>query len=688
MGRFARVNEAEGDDDEDVPERPAGDRLAAHPGHEFGQIRGTKKGSTNIPSVVGDGPVSVRGPDERQLAKDTSYLLAIFNYRDRERAQNARNDLLSGKFGLSVPKVDGPRAAKQGEQQYFTLSAVVDVPEDKSPNELIRGLRSRKAADVQGPFKRAGQRRFELTVQKRSGATETRFYSSEQEANQAKAEIEKGIKDSPVKGVVARRMAPGQSSLTQRGMTKGQYFSDTAAKSRKHWQLLKDDPDGARSEIARDQGLTLAIEPGPGEAGEEARMEREILRQKVGPERASREISAAKEQLDAYIKKVKDQAGGQARTAANLEKLKPQFDGSFVGQTHTVKGRAQTYRYSYLDPKTGERKKGSGQREGQSNYEFVWDGKQWLTPVEYHSARRGERMPTQQAKGPEAASAGGSTAAPPPTAKAPTRGGTSRRLDPTDRKYAEKYAETLQAVGRHYMQSPLTTAMGEAMLGVVRTTRAKGSPTKQSLELLSRSIEELRADFETRGNAMTPRGRENVERAIHAGYLCLSQPPPTHDDYGSEDDDEPDPQGFAKAAADAARLGLARSAGTPKSIGKGFTGDPRQPGRKHVAVAPGLPPKVVDTVPHEYLRTTEPGWEELDWMLRGEDDSTFAEPKDSSAWQALKSRLGDRLTRHAVPGVTRKGPDKGGGGQGGEERDDSDTPWRALAKLKGRVPDK
>lgn len=688
MGRFARVTEAE-KDDEEAPERPEGDRPAPHPGHAFSQIKGTKKGASNVPSIVGDGPVSVRGPDERQLARDTSYVLAVFNYRDRAKAQGARNDLLAGKFGLSVPKVDGPRSAKQGDQEYYTLSAVIDVPEDKSPNELIRSLRSRKAAEVQGPFRRAGQRRFELTVQKRSGATETRFYNSEAEANQAKAEIERMIRDNPVKGVVARKMAPGQSALAQRGLTKGQYFSDTASKARKHWELLRADPEGARAEIARDQGLSLAIDPVPGKADDEARMEREILRQKVGPERAAKEIANAKDQLDAYIKKIRDHAGGQERTAANLEKLKPQFPGSFVGQTHTTKGRAQTYRYSYLDPKTGERKKGSGQREGQSSYEFVWDGKQWLTPVEYHAARRGERVPQQKAKGPE-----GAPAAPAPApARAPTgapaaRGGTSRRLDPTDSGYAEKYAETLQAVGRHYMQSPLTAKMGEAMLGVVRTTRAKGSPTKQSLELLARSIEDLRAEFETKGNAMTPRGRENVERALHAGYLCLSQPPPTHDVYGPEDDDTPDPQGFARAAADAARLGLARSSGTPKSIGKGFTGEPREPGRKHVAVAPGLPPKVVDVVPREYLRSTEPGWEELDWMLRGEDDSTFAEPKDSGAWQALKSKLGGNITRHSIPGVTRKGPERDGGDRGGEERDDADTPWRALARLKGRVPEK
>jgi hypothetical protein len=691
------VREADSED-ENPPEKGP----APHPGHQFSQIRNVgKPGSENIPSIIGDGPVSVRGPDERRTAEDTQYVLAVFQYKDKDRAQQARNDLLSGKFGISVPKVDGPRVGSIGgdpEKKFYSLSATVDIPDDTAPNELIRTLRGRRAADVRGPFKRAGHVRYELTVQKRSGATETLFFNSKDEAEAGKKQIEQGIRDNPVKGIAARRVAAGQSALTQRGLTKGQYFSDKASQARAHLALMKSDPEGARAKIADQLGLTLALDPAEGPAGEDARMERMILQQKHGQEKMRKMAANAKEQLDDYIRKLKDHAGGMSRTTAELDKLKPQFPGGFVGQVHTVKGRAQRYSHRYIDPKTGEEKKGGGWREAKSSHEFVWDGEEWLTPVEYTSKRRGEALPTRQAKKgdeglPDVTPAG--TQAVGGDTKGPEKRPSAKRLDPAHPQYAEHYAKTLEAVGRHYMKSHLTKDMGEAMLAVVRTTRSKGSPTRQSLKLLSDKIDDLKEMYETGGESLTPRGKENVQYALHAGYLCLRQPPPTHDDYSDDfvGGQEADPD-FARSAAKAARLGFAKGANQPKSIGKDFKGDPRLPGRKHVAVAPGLPPAVVDKIPREYLRSDSEGWEELDYMLRGADDSEFSEPKDSSAWSALRKSLatprkGDpadlKRSMERPWGPTRP-PKKDSKGVGGDKPKDvganADTPWRALAKLK------
>lgn len=725
--------EIEGDGGDDNPFRVkrGDDTLAHHPGHQFTNIRGTGKTQSNIPSVVGDGPVNVRGPDERQMTGDTQYVVALFNYRDQTRAQESRNKLLSGELGITATNVRGPmKVVTKPEKQpdgkveggitYYSNSVSIDVPEGQTPNEFIRSLKSRKAAEVQGPFKRAGKKSFELTVQKRSGATETLFFDSKEKAEAAKAEIEKGIRDNPVQGIVARRVATGQSALSQRGLTQRGYFSDKASKAREHAALLKSNPDSALGEIARDLGLEIALDPN---SDDEARLSREILVQKVGKEKAAHQISNAKEQLDAYIKRIKTSAGASALSHADIEKLKPKFDGSFKGQTHTVKGRAQLNRHQYIDPKTGELKKGGRWREGRSSYEFVWDGSEWLTPVEYSAKRRGTPLPSQATKDkadPEVRPTG--------AAKDPKdRGKRSAALnvvsDTSSKKYLDMYIDTLEKVGKHYLQSKLTMPMAEAIRAVARTARAKGSPTKKSLENLASAVQALRAEIETRGEGFTPRAKENAEYALHAGYICLSQKPPTYEDFSEPEEDVPDRGGFAAAAARSAGLGLKKADNTPKSIGREFdkaAANSTGPRRKHVAVAPGLPAKVVDTVPREYLRSSEDGWQELDYMLRGEDDSTFAEPKDSTAWNALRANLsGDRpegdiedpdgktipvdkshsrpsqarrlapdLKRsHSYhPGPARKSASKPAGGADSDKRD-AETPWRQLARLHGKLPD-
>jgi len=707
------ILEAEGDDlDNDVPELPK-PQLAAHPGHDFKKITNVGRGGSELTNVVGDGPVSVRGPDKRQIGKDRQNVVAVFNFRDKAKAMTVRQELLDGKLGLEVPKVDGPRPARIDKEKkysdpgnlYYQLSATVFVPEDSSSNELIRKLKSRKASDVLGPFKEPGAARFELTVQKRSGATETMMFKSEEEANKAKEDIEKGIRDNPIKGVTARRVAPGVSTIANQGLSRNRFFSDTAVLSRKHYDMLKKDPERGRYEIARDIGLTLALTGVPGTIGDEARLERNMLVKKIGQEKANLQIKNAESQLDDYIKRVKQSP--TTRSGADMEKLKPQFKGSFEGQRHTVKGRLQHSMHRYVDPKTGELKKASRSRESRSPYEFIWSNKfeDWFTPLEYAAKRRGDELPTKKRAEAEPVSFD-------PSKNDRKKGmpgketgvGPRRQVVPPEAKaYVEQYLKVFNAVAKYYSDSPLTNDFAEALQGIIRTVKTKGSPTRQSLDKLEKEVENMRSKYEKSGESLTITGKEKLQHAIAVGKKLVAQPPPEYDeyDYGAQGEEEPD-QDFAKAASKAARLGIAKGGNEPKSKGHDFK-EPRMPGRQQVLTAPGLPTKMVEPgkAPPEY-RSHSKDWADLDNLLRGADDSEFSGAKDSDAMNALRSKINARNTssddpnvvvkkpvRKAPPasksftvhpGPTRKSPN---GNHDKIKNVSPDTPWRALAKLQG-----
>ncbi len=646
--------------------------------HRMTSITGARKQS-EVPVASSDNVVSVRGPDEVKGSEGPPLVTARFNYRDMARAKGARLDLRrAGAIAVRGPSEDRTEPDEEGNSvQYWYLEGDWEVPPDGTPKELMQTLRARKAADVSGPRREGGARKFQLTLQKSSGETETAIYRSREEADAAKTEIERQIRDNPVQGLVARRYRPGQSSVRARGLTRNQYFSERGAQRRKHAQMMQKDPGTARREIARQLGLD--------------------------DKRAD-----DRRQLDSYIDELKGLVATQARTERELDSLKPDFEGSADGQVHRVTGAAQQWRGKYIDPKTGEERKSSGWKQGKRALEFMWDAREreWVTPVEFSMRRRGQKPVTRQRDdGPDLAAGAAALKA----KRDPNRGiedapapgpASKRRVRPDEPAYAEHYMKVIGAVSKYYAQSPMTRAMAEAMQGVLRTTRAKGSPTVQSLSRLSDVLDDLRAEFESRGASLTPTGQDLVKTALDVGYRVLAQPPPTHDIHDEDLPGEYDPQavaadrGASLGQQGSARMGLARPSNEPRSVPDRPAG--REPSRKHVAVAPGLPPKLAARIPYEYRRDAIRTWDDLHDLWGDRDVGNFARltgaPPNDAAWRALQKKLGTELGDAPEGGVARAFTtgDRPAPGEAGEDRPmakgprrepPAGAPWRALSRV-------
>lgn len=728
------LNEAPGDAAGDEPEyiqrRQSGDNPLQKPSsgevgkdHRFSSISGHKK-QAQAPHIVGDRPVNVRGPDEVSSEKGREYVTARFNYRDQQRAQDARKNFrkVAADMGIPQPDLRGPfqdrmsvddpeQKGKKKVITYFFLETDWEIPEDRTPNEFKQELRAMRAADdVSGPHREGGSKRYQITVQKVSGETESKVYKSLEDAEAAKAEVERQIKDDPVQGVAARRVAPGVSSLRARGMSQDQYFSGKNSLKRKHAVMLMKEP-GAKEKIADEIGLDPKD---PGQAKE----------------------------LEQYMSDLKGLVANYGSSPRELDALKPSYEGSADGQVHRVTGKTQFWKSKYIDKKSGEEKKASGYRQGKRALEFMWlsgeprqrtdpktgepmvdpkTGKpitwsgEWVTPVEYSLRKRGQKVPDAPAKTARERGEQDQRAAERDAMRAkhdrvkpgdddgPDVSPRKREVRPDDKSYMQHYVRILTAVGRHYQQSPITKDMADAMLAVARTTTAKGSPTVQSLQKLSDAVEELRGVIESRGEALTKVGKENALAALDAGYRILSQPAPEADEFEDEpafDLNADRAKGKSLGQQMAPKLGIAKGANEPKSVGRDFERRPEKSQRRHVASAPGLPTKTVNKIPYEYRKDRNKDWDDVHDTWDSETATisrlTGDVPPNDSAWQALQRKVGAEnppapgqaartLSVHKGAGASQDTPGDRGEPETGDTKAGqdapSDTPWRALSKL-------
>jgi hypothetical protein len=616
--------------------------------HRFAPIAGLhRKDKTDLGISSSDDVVNVRGPDEKQLSRDTTYVVGLFRYRTVDRAMVGKKKL--EEFG--AVHVQGPRRqvmtqkGPDGEDQeieYFSVAARLDVPDDQTPNEYARKLKQLGAKEVEGPHREGGRRRFSLVVQHRSGRTEELLFPSEEEALAKKQELEDAALANPVQGVVPRRVGAGQSSLRDRGLTQAGNFSDQSALKAKHKKY--------RDTMERDAAI-------------------EKIRQETG-------MGAS--EAEEYMKSLGPRA---PRTSQDLEGMKPDFEGSFEGQRHTTLGPARHWMTRYKDKETGEMRRMRGQSQAKSKYEFIWSQKdrQWYTPTQYSIVRRGGVIPTRQAPAEDP------SVADVPKPKAPEGVDLRKPLDPSSEGYRVKYARTAEKLGQNFTRLAPTREFGQAMLRLGKEAVSGKGVSRPALDVLRLSVKRMEELLEAESAAKMPEDeRKYIAAAIDLGYRVANTPPPVAPGTpavqpGEFDEPEaPRKGGLEMDPQTQRRLGVAK-----KNMFPGFDmKKDKESGRRLHVVPRERGGKLVGHMPSEYQADRSPEWKDFTWLMRGQDDTEYTPPADD-AWRALKKKLGKDFTWHQGerPAPQTKEPTAKDDPKAGPEAS-ADTPWRALARLK------